>query len=93
MKNRQRQTNRHRDRRTCMHTLYTNKVMKNTIVGSENVSVRKAPVSERSLVRKGLGPNRLFLLGPKGLGSERSWVRNVRHSERRPNRWMNGRTD
>ena len=67
--------------------------MKNTIVGFENVYVRKAPVSERSWVRKGLGPNRLFLLGPKGLGSERSWVRNVRHSERRPNRWMDRRTD
>ena len=44
--------------------------MKNTIVGSENVWVRKAPVSERSWVRKGLGPNRLFLLGPKSLGSK-----------------------
>ena len=44
MKNRQRQTNRHRDRQTYMHTLYPNKFMKNTIVGSENVWVRKAPV-------------------------------------------------
>ena len=52
MKNRQRQTNRRRDRQTCMHTLYPNKFMKNTIVGSENVWVRKAPVSERSWVRK-----------------------------------------
>ena len=70
MKNRQRQTNRHSDRQTCMHTLYPNKFMKNTIVGSENVCARKAPVSERSWIRKGLCPNRLFLLGPKGLGSE-----------------------
>ena len=93
MKNRQRQTNRHRDRQTCMYTLYPNKFMKYTIVRYENVWARKAPVSERSWVRKDLGPNRLFLLGPKGLGSERSWVRNVRHSERRPNRWMDGRTD
>ena len=44
--------------------------MKNTIVGSENVWVRKASLSERSWVRKGLGPNRLFLLGPEGLGSK-----------------------
>ena len=44
--------------------------MKNTIVGSENAWVRKAPVSGRSWVRKGLGPNRLFLLGAKGLGSD-----------------------
>ena len=65
MKNRQRQTNRHRDRQICMHTLYPNKFMKNTIVGSENVWVRKAPVSEKSWVRKGVGPNRRFLLGPK----------------------------
>ena len=50
--------------------------MKNTIVGSENVWVRKAPVSERSWVRKGLGPIRLFLLGPKGLGSETSDIPN-----------------
>ena len=76
MKNRQRQTNRHRDRQTCMHTLYPNKFMKNTIVGSENVWVRKAPVSERFWVRKSLGPNRLFLLGPKGLGSETSDIPN-----------------
>ena len=76
MKNRQRQTNRHMDRRTCMHTLYLNKFMKNTIVGSENAWVRKAPVSERSWVRKGLGPNRLFLLGSKGLGSETSDIPN-----------------
>ena len=58
--------------------------MKNTIVGSENVLVRKAPVSERSWVRKGLGPNRLFLLSPKGLGSEMSDI---------PNGWTDGLTD
>ena len=45
--------------------------MKNTIVGSENALVRKAPVSERSWVRKGLASNRLFLLSPKGLGPKR----------------------
>ena len=50
--------------------------MKITIVGSENVWVRKAPVSERSWVRKGLGPNCLFLLGPKGLESETSDIPN-----------------
>ena len=50
--------------------------MKNTIVESENVWARKASVSERYLVRKGLGPNRLFLLGPKGLGSETSDIPN-----------------
>ena len=45
-------------------------------MGSENVWVRKAPVSERSWVRKVFGPNRLFILGPKGLASETSDIPN-----------------
>ena len=35
----------------------------------------KSTGSERSWVRKGLGPNRLIPLGPKGLGSETSDIR------------------
>ena len=61
--------------------------MKNTIVGSENVWVRKAPVSERSWVRKGLGPNRLFLLGLKGLGSETSDIPNGDPTDGRTDNW------
>ena len=72
-----------------MHTLYPNKFMKNTIVGSENAWVRKAPVSERSWVRKGLGPNRLFLLGSNGLGSETSDIPNGDPTDG----WTDGRTD
>ena len=63
--------------------------MKNTIVGSENFWVQKAPVSERSWVRKGLGPNRLFLLGPKGLWSETSNIPNGDPTDG----WKNGLTD
>ena len=73
-----------------MHTLYPNKFMKNTIVGSENGWVQKPPVSERSWVRKGLGPNHLFLLGPKGLGS---WVRNVIPDGDPADEWMDGLSD
>ena len=63
--------------------------MKNTIVGSENVWARKAPVSERSWVRKGLGPNRFFLLGPKGLGSETPDIPNGDPTDG----WTDGLTD
>ena len=63
--------------------------MKNTIVGSENVWIRKAPVSERPLIRKGLGPNRLFLLAPKGLGSETSDISNGDPTDG----WTDGLTD
>ena len=63
--------------------------MKNTIVGSENVCVRKAPVSERSWARKGLGPNSLFLLGPKSLGSETSDIPNGDPTDG----WTDGLTD
>ena len=76
-----------------MHTLYPNKFMKNTIVGSENVWVRKAPVSERSWIRKGLGPNRVFFLGggggPKGLGSETPDIPNGDPTDG----WTDGLTD
>ena len=60
--------------------------MKNTIVGSKNVWVRKATVSERSWVRKGLGPNRLFHLG---LGSETSDIPNGDPTDG----WTHGLTD
>ena len=63
--------------------------MKTTIVGSENVLVRKAPVSERPWVRKGLGPNRRFLLGPKGLGSDTSDIPNGSPTDE----WTDGLTD
>ena len=82
MKNRQRQTNRLRDGQTCMYTLYLNQFMKNTIVGSENVWVRKV-----------LGQKRFRSESSFSFRSERCWVRNFRHSERRPNRWMDERTD
>ena len=67
--------------------------MNNTIVGSENVWVRKAPVSERSWVRKGFGPNRLFLLGPKGLGPKSLGSETSDIPNGDLNRWMDGRTD
>ena len=64
--------------------------MKNTIVGSENVWARKATVSKRSWVRKGLGPNRLFLLGPKGLGSETSDIPNGDPTDAWTDAWLTG---
>ena len=67
--------------------------MKNTIVGSENVCVRKAPVSERSWVRKGSGPNRRFHLGPKGLGSEASDIPNGDPIDGWTDRLRDGLTD
>ena len=75
------------------HTLYPNKFMKNTIVGSKMLGSEKH-LSERSWVRKGLGPNRLFLLGAKGFGSETSDIPNGDPTdgwtETQP---MDGRTD
>ena len=61
------QTDTGTDKHVCIFYVLIN-LCKNT----EKVWVRKAPGSERSWVGKGLGPNRLFLFGPKGLGSETS---------------------
>ena len=63
--------------------------MKNIIVGSENVWARNAPVFGRSWVRKGLGSNRLFLLGPKRLWSETSDIPNGDPTDG----WTDGLTD
>ena len=59
------------------------------MLGSENAWVRKAPVSERSWVRNGLGLNRLFLLSSKGLGSGTSDIPNGDPTDG----WTDGRTD
>ena len=42
--------------------------MKNMVVS--NFGFEKKPGSERSWVRKGLGPKRLISLGPTGLGAD-----------------------